>query len=154
MEPWTDDELRTRARWILRSYRHWAGEELIDVAAAADDAERARALFGAPVAVLAHDGRSDPLCIYMNAAALAEFELTPAQAASFRTRETAAPKDRAERSVALAGVAEAGLVRGYRGVRVSASGRRFRLDDGRIWTLLDDGGLIVGQAAAFAPAPL
>jgi hypothetical protein len=153
MTPWTDGQRRIRARWILRSYRHWAGEDLIEAAEDDDDA-RARALFDAPLAVLAHDRRDDPLCIYMNAAALAAFELTLEDAAAFPTRRTAAPDDRAERSVALAGAADARLVRGYSGVRVSSTGRRFRLTDGRIWTVLDDAGRTVGQAAAFVPGPL
>lgn len=150
MPAWTEDELRTRARWILRSYRHWAGEDLVALTSDDED-EQARALFDAPFAVLAHDTRPDPLCVYANAAALAAFELSPAEAAVFRTRQTAEPEAREERSTALAGAEEAGLVTGYEGIRVSASGRRFRLLDGRIWTLLDDDGRRVGQAAAFVP---
>lgn len=153
MRPWTDDELRTRAGWILRSYRRWAGEDLIDGASDDEDAQ-ARALFDAPVAVLAHDRRDDPLCIYANAAALAAFELPIEDAPAFPTRRTAEPDARAERSVALAGVDDAGLVRGYSGVRVSTSGRRFRLNDGRIWTVLDDDGRRIGQAAAFVAGPV
>lgn len=153
MPAWTDDELRTRAGWILRSYRKWAGEDLVETAG--DDEEaRAQALFDAPLAVLAHDRRDDPLCIYANAAALAAFELPIEDAPSFPTRRTAEPEARAERSVALAGADEAGLVRGYSGIRVSTSGRRFRLHDGRIWTVLDDDGRRIGQAAAFVAGPL
>lgn len=153
MRPWTDDELRTRAGWILRSYRKWSGEDLIEPGSDGDDAQ-ARALFDAPVAVLAHDRRDDPLCIYANAAALAAFELPIEDAPAFPTRRTAEPDARAERSVALAGADEAGLVRGYSGIRVSTTGRRFRLNDGRIWTVLDDDGQPVGQAAAFAAGPV
>lgn len=148
MPPWTDDELQTRARWILRSYRKWSGEDLVAGATDGDD-ERARALFDAPVAVLAHDRQDDPLCIYANAAALEAFELRIEDAPTFPTRRTAEPDARAERSVALAGAADAGLVSGYSGIRVSTTGRRFRLNDGRIWTVLDDDGQPVGQAAAF-----
>jgi hypothetical protein len=150
MPPWTENELQTRARWILRSYRKWAGEDLI-VASADDEDAQARALFDAPIAVLAHDRRDDPLCVYANAAALAAFELRLADAPAFPTRRTAEPDARAERSVALAGAEDVGLVRGYSGIRVSTTGRRFRLDDGRIWTVLDDDGQPVGQAAAFVP---
>lgn len=151
MPPWTEDDLRTRARWLLDSYRRWAGEELIELPPG-DDAARARALFDAPLPVLAHDAREDPLLVYANAAALAAFELPLADAPSFHTRRTAAPADRAERSAALSRAEEAGLVTGYSGIRVATSGRRFRIDDGRIWTVLDDDGRRVGQAAAFRPA--
>lgn len=153
MARWTENELRTRAGWILRSYRRWADEDLVAVATDDDD-ERARALFDAPVAVLAHDRRDDPLCIYANAAALTAFELRIEDAPAFPTRRTAEPDARAERSVALAGAADAGLVSGYSGIRVTTTGRRFRLDDGRIWTVLDDDGQPVGQAAAFVPGEI
>lgn len=152
--PWTDDELRTRARWLLGSYRRWAGADLIELPAGADDAARARALFDAPLPVLAHDGQPDPLLVYANAAALAAFELSLADAPSFRTHRTAEPAARAERSAALAKADDAGLVTGYRGIRVSTTGRRFRIEEGRIWTVLDDDGHRVGQAAAFRPRPV
>lgn len=148
MPPWTEDELQTRARWILRSYRTWAGEDLIPLASDADDVARARALFAAPIAVLAHDRQPDPLCVYANAAALAAFELTLAEAPAFATSRTVEPAAREDRRAALDRADEAGLVRGYSGVRVSTSGRRFRIHDGRIWTVLDDDGRRVGQAAA------
>lgn len=153
MARWTDDELRARAGWILRSYRRWSGEDLVGLASN-DAADHARALFDAPLSVLAHDRRDDPLCIYANAAALAAFELRIEDAPAFPTRRTAEPDARAERSVALAGADEVGLVRGYSGIRVSTTGRRFRLNDGRIWTVLDDDGRRVGQAAAFVAGPV
>ncbi len=149
MDPWTDELLRTRAGWILRSYRHWDGAELIALPAGADDDARARALFDAPLGILAHGIEDDPLCIYANGTALAAFELPIADAPRFPTRETAAPEDRAERSGALARSGEQGIVYDYDGIRVSRSGRRFRLLDGRIWTVLDDDGKRIGQAAAF-----
>jgi hypothetical protein len=152
MPPWTEDELRVRAHRLLRSYRHWAGEELIELAGD-DDASRARALFDAPLAVLAHDARPDPLCVYANAAALAAFELSRADAPAFPTSRTVDPAARDERRAALARAGEAGLLSGYSGVRVSTTGRRFRIHDGRIWTVLDDDGRPVGQAAAFRPGP-
>lgn len=154
MPPWTEDELRTRARWLLDSYRRWAGEELLDDPPAEDDdAARARALFAAPFAVLAHDTRPEPLCIYANAAALAAFELPIEDAPAFETIRTAEPAARAERRAALARAGEAGLLTGYSGVRVSTTGRRFEIHDGRIWTVLDDDGRPAGQAATFRSGP-
>ncbi len=148
MASWTEDELRMRACWLLRSYRRWAGEDLLELASD-DDAIRARALFGASFAVLAHDTRPDPLCIYANAAALTAFELRLADAPDFATSRTVERCARDDRRAALARADEAGLLRGYSGVRVSTTGRRFEIHDGRIWTVLDDDGRRVGQAAAF-----
>src|SRR5215218_10086891 len=153
MALWTEDELRMRAGWLLRSYRHWAGEDLLGLLSD-DDAIRARALFGAPFAVLAHDTRPDPLCIYANAAALTAFELSLVEAPGFVTSRTVEPTARDDRRAALARADEAGLLRGYSGVRVSTAGRRFEIHDGRIWTVLDDDGRRVGQAAAFRSSPV
>jgi len=149
MPPWTEDALRTRARWLLRSYRTWAGEDLIALPDAGDDDARARALFDAPIAVLAHDRRADPLCVYANAAALEAFALSLADAPAFATSRTVEPAAREERRAALARADEVGLLSGYSGVRVSTAGRLFRIHDGRIWKVLDDDGRHVGQAAAF-----
>ena len=38
----------------------------------------------------------------------------------------------------------------WRGVRVSASGRRFQITGAQVWNLLDAVGAVVGQAAMFA----
>lgn len=141
-----------RARWLLRSYRHWAGKDLLELTTD-DDALRARALFDAPFAVLAHDTRPDPLCVYANAAALAAFELSLAEAPAFATSRTVEPAAREERRAALASADQTGLMRGYSGVRVSTTGRPFQIHDALIWTVLDDDGRRVGQAAAFRSGP-
>jgi hypothetical protein len=39
---------------------------------------------------------------------------------------------------------------GYRGVRVAKSGRRFVIEDGIVWELIDADGRRHGQAAAFS----
>jgi len=47
-------------------------------------------------------------------------------------------------------VTRQGFIADYAGVRVSASGRRFRIERATVWNLLDDAGGLHGQAAAFA----
>jgi hypothetical protein len=37
----------------------------------------------------------------------------------------------------------------YSGIRISASGRRFRIENATVWNLADAGGRIHGQAATF-----
>ena len=41
-----------------------------------------------------------------------------------------------------------GFIRDYAGVRIAASGRRFRIDDAVVWNLVDADGVRHGQAAA------
>jgi hypothetical protein len=43
-----------------------------------------------------------------------------------------------------------GYVSGYRGIRIAKSGRRFWIEDGTVWQLIDAGGVYRGQAAMFA----
>lgn len=43
-----------------------------------------------------------------------------------------------------------GCVRDYRGLRIAKSGRRFWIEDGVVWQLVDSRGVYRGQAAMFA----
>ena len=49
----------------------------------------------------------------------------------------------------LARAADAGFLRGYEGIRTARDGRRFRILDATIWTVEDDEGTTIGQAATF-----
>lgn len=49
----------------------------------------------------------------------------------------------------LAEVAGKGYARSYSGVRISARGRRFRIENATVWNLVDAGGRRHGQAATF-----
>ena len=66
------------------------------------------------------------------------------------SRLSAEPQDRAERQALLDAVARDGFHAGYRGVRVGKSGRRFLIEDGVVWELIDARGIRHGQAATFA----
>src|SRR4029450_9742443 len=65
------------------------------------------------------------------------------------SRLSAEPADQAERQKLLDQVAQNGFLAGYSGIRVAKSGRRFRIDDGIVWELLDGDGVRHGQAATF-----
>ena len=43
-----------------------------------------------------------------------------------------------------------GFMSGYRGVRIAKSGRRFIIEDGVVWELIDAHGTRHGQAATFS----
>ncbi len=55
-----------------------------------------------------------------------------------------------QRQRLLDDVVRQGFIENYGGVRISATGKRFRIDGATVWNLLDDQGEVVGQAAAFA----
>ncbi len=95
---------------------------------------------------LAHDGSSDPLITWVNAAAALLWQRSPHRFVGIPSRWTALPGDRAERAHALSAD---GVSRGYAGLRVSAVGRRFRIEDATIWPVTEPDGRMVGQAATF-----
>lgn len=123
--------------WITASHQRLVGEPLCVPSE----------LYMLPAVVLCHDTAVDPLFVYANAAAQKLWERSWEQFIGWPSRLTAPPQARAQRAAALAGD---GVVRGYSGVRVAASGRLFRIHDATVWTVSDDAGQVVGQAATFA----
>ena len=50
----------------------------------------------------------------------------------------------------LDAVARHGFATDYSGVRIAKSGRRFLIEEGVVWQLIDRDGAVRGQAATFA----
>lgn len=129
-------------------YRRLTGRDLVDPALSDPDA--ARAMFQAPFVLLCHDTREDPVFNYGNLTALGLFELDWERLTRMPSRLSAEAPDRAERARLLAAVSERGFIDDYSGVRISATGRRFRIARATVWNLFDDEGRLAGQAATFA----
>ena len=104
----------------------------------------------APLIVLAHGTDPDPNFIYANKAAHACFGYSLEEFLGLPSRLSAEPTDQAERQKLLDQVAQNGFLAGYSGIRVAKSGRRFRIDDGIVWELIDGDGVRHGQAATFS----
>ena len=103
----------------------------------------------APFALLAHNTEADPCFIYANKTAQSCFEYSWEEFLQLRSRFSAEAPDRLERQRQLEEVARTGYVSGYRGIRVARSGRRFWIENGVIWQLVDAQGRFHGQAAVF-----
>ncbi len=104
----------------------------------------------APACVLAHSTDDDPLFIYANKAAQGLFEYNWDEMVGMPSRLSAEVPDRAERQRLLSAVDRDGFATGYRGTRISKSGRRFRIEDGILWQLRDANGTLHGVAATFS----
>jgi PAS domain-containing protein len=102
-----------------------------------------------PNAVLAHDTAPAPRFIYANRTAQACFEYSWEEIVGLPSHLSAEPQDRAERQRLLDQVAAHGYAAGYSGVRIAKSERRFRIEDGVVWQLIDADGVLRGQAASF-----
>ncbi len=140
----TDDALR-RLQWVVNSYHHLTGQRLIDVG----DPDIWQACWSAPRVIVAHGVQADPIFFYGNELALSRFELDFAAFTRLPSRYSAEPLLREEREALLARVHEQGFIDDYAGVRVSASGRRFRIEQAVVWNVFDESGQRRGQAATF-----
>lgn len=132
---------------LVGSYRRVVGEEPPFLAGG--DASAIWLYERALHAVLAHDTAPVPRFTYANKAAQKCFEYTWEGIVGLPSHLSAEPQDRAERQRLLDLVTAQGYARGYRGVRIAKSGRRFLIEDGVVWQLVDEGGVLRGQAASF-----
>ena len=133
-----------RLMLIADSFARLTGRPLLGGAAVS-----AHALWTAPKVILAHGTEPDPIFFYGNRLALELFEFTAEQLIETPSRLSAETPDRAERARLLAEVRRRGVIEDYGGVRVSSTGRRFRIERACVWNLIDEAGEIHGQAAAF-----
>jgi len=140
----TDDALR-RLNLVVNSYHRLTGRRLIEP----NQSELWQACWTAPRAIVAHGTEADPIFFYGNQLALSVFELDFATFTQLPSRYSAEPLLREERDALLARVREHGFIDDYAGVRISASGRRFRIEQATVWNLLDEHGERHGQAATF-----
>ncbi len=100
--------------------------------------------------MLAHNTDPDPRFIYANKAAQACFGYGWDEITRLPSRLSAEPVAREERQRLLDAVARHGFATGYSGLRIAKSGRRFSIEDGVVWQLIDGNGALRGQAATFA----
>ncbi|HEX7852950.1 MAG TPA: MEKHLA domain-containing protein [Sphingobium sp.] len=108
------------------------------------------ALWEAPFAVVAHGTEGDPLFFFGNRVALERFECRPQDFRGMPSRLSAEAPLREERQALLDRVRLDGFITDYAGVRISATGRRFRIEEALVWNLVDEAGTVRGQAACFA----
>ena len=108
------------------------------------------ALWQAPEAIVAHGTQADPLFFFANAAALAAFDTDVDTFVGMPSRLSAEIPQRAERQALLDRVTRDGYIDDYAGVRVTVTGRRFRIAGAIVWNLIDEHGAVHGQAARFA----
>ena len=132
---------------LLDSFARLLGRELVDRSGTtADQAER---LFHAAFVVVSHGTEADPILNYGNAAALDLWEMDLATLVRTPSRLTAEPVHRDERARLLARTLRDGYVDDYAGIRISATGKRFRIEQAIVWNLVDAAGVHRGQAATF-----
>lgn len=133
-----------RLALIAESFERLTGRPLLG-----DTPYSPAAVWDAPLAILAHGTEADPIFFYGDRLALELFEVTPRQLVQMPSRFSAESPNRAERERLLDQVTRRGFIADYAGVRISATGRRFRIEHATVWNLIDAEDVVQGQAAAF-----
>lgn len=141
------DFYANHADLLCQSYKHVTGRSLLPQKSAFT--EPIEALFSATFALVSHGTEADPIFNFGNQTALSLFEMTWEQFTTLPSRKSAEPMNRAERQRLLDQVTQTGYIDNYRGVRISATGQRFLIEDAIVWNLTDDQGHYRGQAAVF-----
>lgn len=145
--PWETEFVVAHTEILLRSHRQFTGRDLI---MGVDDARaQARLLHEAPFVVVSHGTEADPVLNYGNATALDLWQMSWEELTRTPSRFTAEAPERDERARLLATVTANGFIDDYSGVRISKSGRRFRIARATVWNLVDVAGKPYGQAATF-----
>jgi hypothetical protein len=144
---WQKDFVVAQTACLARGLKHWTGRELLPGVSKPE--ELAQKIFEAPFVVVSHGAEADPVLNYGNRAALALWEMSWEELTRTPSRLTAEAPNRQERAKLLDTVTRRGFIDDYSGVRISKSGRRFRISRATVWNLLTAGGQPCGQAAMF-----
>jgi len=132
---------------LLDSFRQMTGRDLI--ARGGSEEDEARRLFEAPFVVVSATKDPQPVLNYANAAALKLWESDWESLTAMEARKTAEPMEREARAAFLDEVRRKGYISNYQGIRISATGNRFLIEEATVWNLIQDD-TYHGQAATFA----
>lgn len=133
---------------LCSSYRHWTESPLISKNTEPD--KLIFELYAAPFAIVSHGMEEDPVFNFGNKVALELFELDWAQFIQLPSRNSVEMTNRKQREELMRRVSKDGHIIDYTGVRVSSTGKRFKIEGATIWNIVDENGHYHGQAAMFA----
>ena len=114
IQVWRRPEVVEWSQWLLDSYRHCLGRELIE--RVGGDESQAQALFTVPMVVVSHGTQADPILNYGSQLALTLWEMTWEQLVQTPSRLTAELVNREERERMLERARAKGYLDDYRGV--------------------------------------
>ncbi|HSY10316.1 MAG TPA: MEKHLA domain-containing protein [Candidatus Dormibacteraeota bacterium] len=144
---WKTDFAVAHTACLARSLKRWTGRELFP--GVSNPIELSQKVFEATFIIVSHGTEIDPILNYGNRAALALWEMSWEKLTRTPSRLTAEAPNREERARLLEIVTRRGFIDDYSGIRVSKTGRRFRISRATVWNLLTENGKSCGQAAKF-----
>lgn len=131
---------------LIDSFRRLTEKSLL---AGVDNCQQqAQLLFDLSFPVVSHDTQAVPVFNYANRSALELFEMDWQSFTALASHKSAEAVTQTERDRLLAEVSEKGFIDTYQGIRVSATGKRFRINNAVVWNLIDRNNNYQGQAAA------
>ncbi len=145
---WELPEIVGWTQIILNSYHRFFNQQLID--RTGDKCIQSKNLFYAPMVVYSHDNQLDPIYNYSSEKGLIIWDMTWEQFSKTPSRTTTEPLLREERQQILRETATKGYITNYEGVRISRSGKKYKIFDITLWNLTDNLGQYCGQAATFS----
>ncbi|MCX8509812.1 MAG: MEKHLA domain-containing protein [Rhodobacteraceae bacterium] len=141
-------EVQAHSRLLAASFARLTGQALV-AGLTPETPGLGAALFELPLPLVAHGTEADPVFCYANRAALTlwgmgweAFTRLPS-----RLSAQAEPAIQADRDLYLAEAKARGWVADYSGIRISATGQRFRISRTILWTVTGPKGEAAGQAA-------
>lgn len=145
--PWQHEAVIRHSQSLLYSFQHWTGRSLLN--ASGSPQEIAQALFDAPFVLVSHGIEPDPIFNYGNRRALELWELSWQELIHMPSRKTAEEVMQQERNRLLSETATQGFSN-FSGIRMTSTGKRFEIQDGIIWNVLDEKNQRCGQAAVYS----
>lgn len=132
---------------VLKSYHHWTGKYFYGYRRATE--EIAKEIYNAPFVLVSHGTQADPIFNYANLVSQKLWEMTWEEITSLPSKNSAEPESLEERQRLLDEVTQKGFIDNYSGIRISKTGRRFKVENAIVWNLLDSQNQPYGQAACF-----
>ena len=148
-DPMLEGSVIAHSRLLYDSFKNLTGESLVEGTFASEE-ELARAMYYAPVVIVSHDTQDDPVFNYANEAAQFLWEMSWDEFTKLPSRFSVEPAKMSEREALLESTRKEGIIKGYKGVRISRSGKRFMIKDATLWNVYNELNLYCGQAARFA----
>jgi len=143
----TNDFLAEYVCLIIKSLKKFKGIDLTDSSLSIK--EQAKQVFEAPYVLLAHNATTDPIFQYSNKKGLELFEMSWDEFTRLHSKYSAEPQNRRERELLLNDVLLKGYADNYSGVRISKTGRKFKINAATVWNIMDENNEKKGQAALF-----
>ena len=145
---WQKSEIIAWNQLLLDSHKKLLGSELIPRRGTPE--EQAKALFFTPFVVASHGRESDPIYNYGNQVLLDLWERDWEDLLKMPSRLSAEPILQEERQKILEATATQGYLKDYQCLRISRTGKRYKIADVTLWNILDQSGNYCGQAATFS----